>query len=83
MELRIAFAGHPTGARSAATALNDEDKIESAYRFLLADLMPFGKNAVIRLEHGGVNRAGAGGSARCVGSSIKRNFCVESEAVVW
>jgi len=33
--------------------LDDEDKIESAYRFLLGDLMPFGKNAVIRLEHGG------------------------------
>ena len=27
----------------------------SAYRFLLADLMPFGKRAVIRLEHGGEN----------------------------
>ena len=27
--------------------------LESAYRFLLADLMPFGKNAVIQLEHGG------------------------------
>src|SRR5205814_1253968 len=29
--------------------------IESAYRFLLSDLMPFGKNALIRLEHGGTN----------------------------
>jgi len=34
---------HPTGARNLQTAKNDEDKIESAYRFLLADLMPFGK----------------------------------------
>ena len=34
-----------------------EDKIESAYRFLLADLMPFGKNARIRLEHGGTNQS--------------------------
>src|SRR5262249_28340005 len=38
-------------------ARNDEDKIESAYRFLLGDLMPFGKNAVIRLEHGGENES--------------------------
>src|SRR5262249_1085768 len=38
-------------------AKNDEDKIESAYRFLLADLMPFGKNALICLEHGGQNES--------------------------
>jgi D-arabinan exo alpha-(1,3)/(1,5)-arabinofuranosidase (non-reducing end) len=31
--------------------------VESAYRFLLADMMPFGKNAVIRLEHGGTNES--------------------------
>ncbi|HZV35578.1 MAG TPA: hypothetical protein VFB72_13475, partial [Verrucomicrobiae bacterium] len=35
----------------------DEDKIHSAYRFLLADLMPFGKNARIQLEHGGENQS--------------------------
>src|SRR5204863_5586426 len=51
------FAGHPTGARNAKEAQTDEDKIESAYRFLLADLMPFGKNALIRLEHGGQNES--------------------------
>src|SRR5206468_3239423 len=34
-----------------------EDAIESAYRFLLADLMPFGKNARIQLEHGGTNES--------------------------
>jgi D-arabinan exo alpha-(1,3)/(1,5)-arabinofuranosidase (non-reducing end) len=45
--MTLPFAGHPTGARKAATAENAEDKIESAYRFLLADLMPFGKNARI------------------------------------
>jgi hypothetical protein len=53
--MSLPFAGHPTGARNAQEAKNEEDKIESAYRFLLADLMPFGKNAVIRLEHGGLN----------------------------
>jgi hypothetical protein len=43
--------GHPVGAPSAKAARSEEDKIESAYRFLLADLMPFGKNARIGLEH--------------------------------
>jgi hypothetical protein len=53
--MSLPFAGHPTGARNAKEAKNEEDKIESAYRFLLSDLMPFGKNALIRLEHGGQN----------------------------
>jgi hypothetical protein len=53
--MTLPFAGHPTGARNAKEAKNAEDQIESAYRFLLADLMPFGKNALIRLEHGGLN----------------------------
>ncbi len=57
LNMSLAFAGHPVGARTAQVAVNDEDKIESAYRFLLADLMPFGKNAVIRLEHGGTNES--------------------------
>src|SRR5882724_929881 len=57
LNMTLPFAGHPTGARNPQTAKNDEDKIESAYRFLLADLMPFGKNALIRLEHGGVNES--------------------------
>jgi hypothetical protein len=55
--MSLPFAGHPVGARSAQSAVNDEDKIESAYRFLLADAMPFGKNAVIRLEHGGTDQS--------------------------
>jgi len=55
--MTLPFAGHPTGARNVKEARNDEDQIESAYRFLLADLMPFGKNAIIRLEHGGLNES--------------------------
>jgi hypothetical protein len=55
--MTLPFAGHPAGARSAKEAKCDEDKIESAYRFLLADLMPFGKNARICLEHGGTNES--------------------------
>ncbi len=55
--MTLAFVGHPVGARKPETAVSEEDKIESAYRFLLADLMPFGKNAVIHLEHGGINES--------------------------
>jgi hypothetical protein len=53
--MTLPFAGHPVGARNAKDALSPEDQIESAYRFLLADLMPFGKNALIQLEHGGTD----------------------------
>jgi hypothetical protein len=55
--MTLPFAGHPLGARNEKEAKNDLDKIESAYRFLLADLMPFGKNAIIRLEHGGIDNS--------------------------
>jgi len=51
--MTLPFAGHPVGAFNEREAKNNLDKIESAYRFLLADLMPFGKNALIQLEHGG------------------------------
>jgi Protein of unknown function (DUF2961) len=73
LHMSLAFAGHPVGARSACSGLvpgetgsnanqetvsaNEQEKIESAYRFLLADLMPFGKNAIIHLEHGGTNES--------------------------
>ena len=57
LNMTLPFAGHPVGAKSANDAVSAEDKIESAYRFLLADLMPFGKNARIQLEHGGVNES--------------------------
>jgi hypothetical protein len=53
--MTLPFAGHPCGAPSLKEAKNDLDKIQSAYRFLLADLMPFGRNARITLEHGGMN----------------------------
>lgn len=57
LNMTLPFAGHPTGVRSPKEAKNAEDQIESAYRFLLADLMPFGKNAVIQLEHGGTDES--------------------------
>jgi hypothetical protein len=55
--MTLPFAGHPVGAPNAGAARGEEDKIESAYRFLLADLMPFGKNARVCLEHGGTNES--------------------------
>ncbi len=57
LNMTLPLAGHPCGARNAKEAKGDEDLIESAYRFLLADLMPFGRRAVIRLEHGGENQS--------------------------
>jgi hypothetical protein len=57
LNMTLPFAGHPVGARKLEEAISDEDKIESAYRFLLSDLFPFGKNARIQLEHGGINES--------------------------
>jgi len=43
------FAGHPIGC-FANEATNDYDLVNSLYRFLLPDAMPFGKNARIAWE---------------------------------
>jgi hypothetical protein len=51
----LPFAGHPVGAPSLAAAQNATDAISSAYRFLLSDALPFGRNARVQLEHGGVD----------------------------
>lgn len=54
--MTLPFAGHPVGVgRDKREAKHEKDLIESAYRFLIADLMPFGRRAVIRFEHGGTN----------------------------
>lgn len=55
--MTLPFAGHPVGAVKASEAKNEIDKLHSAYRFLLADLMPFGRNARIQLEHGETNES--------------------------
>jgi hypothetical protein len=52
--MTMAFAGHPVGTNSGA-AKNADELVNSAYRVLLADAMPFGKNARIQLEHGEQN----------------------------
>jgi hypothetical protein len=55
--MTLPFAGHPIGAPSMAEARAPEDGVHSAYRFLLGDLFPFGRNARIQLEHGGLNES--------------------------
>jgi hypothetical protein len=50
----LPLAGHPVGA-PLGQPRDAEDAIESAYRFLIADAMPFGKNARIQLEHGALD----------------------------
>lgn len=55
INMTLPFAGHPCGARNIKESKHEKDLIESAYRFLLADMMPFGRRAVIKLEHGGEN----------------------------
>lgn len=55
--MTLPFFGHPCGAPNPKQAKNELDQIESAYRFLLADLMPFGRNARITLEHGGTDES--------------------------
>lgn len=52
--MTLPLAGHPVGKEKKA-AKNELDLINSAYRFLIADLFPFGRRAVIGLEHGGEN----------------------------
>jgi hypothetical protein len=52
--MTLPFAGHPVG-RPVGKMKLPIDKIHSAYRFLLTDLIPFGRNARFTLEHGGTN----------------------------
>ena len=52
--MTIPLAGHPVGTKKKK-AKSEEELINSAYRFLIADIFPFGRRAVIGLEHGGEN----------------------------
>jgi hypothetical protein len=54
--MTLPFAGHPVGT-SKKTAKSELDLLNSAYRFLIADFFPFGRRAVIGLEHGGTNNS--------------------------
>jgi len=55
--MTLPFAGHPCGAPEKNKATHEKDLIESGYRFLIADMMPFGRRARIQFEHGGENLA--------------------------
>ena len=55
--MTLPLAGHPVGVVDARDAANEKDLIHSAYRFLLADLLPFGFRAVVGFEHGGENES--------------------------
>jgi hypothetical protein len=54
--MTLPFVGHPVG-RPVGQMKQPIDKIHSAYRFLLTDLIPFGRNARFTLEHGGTNES--------------------------
>ncbi len=49
--------GHPVGRMGGKKEDNPLELLNSAYRFLVADCFPFGKNAVIALEHGVINNS--------------------------
>ena len=55
--MTLPLAGHPVGVVDAKQAKSPLDLIHSAYRFLLADLMPFGQRAKVCFEHGGENES--------------------------
>jgi hypothetical protein len=54
--MTLPFVGHPVG-RPVGKMKTDLDRVHSAYRFLLSDLIPFGRNARFTLEHGGANES--------------------------
>lgn len=49
--------GHPAGVGDPSMARAPDDLVQSAYRHLVADAMPFGRSARVRFEHGGANDA--------------------------
>lgn len=77
--MTIPFAGHPVGCRSKDEAKSDEDLIQSEYRFLLSDLMPFGKNARITFEHGGENNVPEHYKSVVFWYGIDRPFLVQTD----
>jgi hypothetical protein len=52
--MSLPFVGKPVG-KPPADAKTALERVHSAYRFLLSDLLPFGRNAKITLEHGAEN----------------------------
>jgi hypothetical protein len=82
------LAGHPVG-REFGKHKTERDLVNSAYRFLVADLFPFGRRAVIGLEHGGGNTSGEhysgvvywyGSPAATLVKTDELNVCDEANA---
>ena len=48
----LPLCGHPVGKQSGGG-----NAVESEYRYLLSDLLPFGNGAVVGLEHGGEDQS--------------------------
>jgi uncharacterized protein (TIGR02145 family) len=55
LTMTIPLAGHAIGKSKTVPDATEKDLINSAYRFLIADYFPFGKRAVVGLEHGPYN----------------------------
>lgn len=55
--MTLPLVGHPVGVGDPREAQGPDDLIQSAYRHLIADAMPFGRNARIQFEHGGLNES--------------------------
>jgi hypothetical protein len=55
--MTLPFVGHPVGAPGPVAGVPPRDLVESAYRHLVGDAMPFGRRARIQLEHGGLDES--------------------------
>jgi hypothetical protein len=51
----LGLYGHPVGRMGGRIGDDPRELINSAYRYLLADLVPFGRRAVLELKHGSHN----------------------------
>ncbi len=54
VNMTLPFAGYPVGT-DRRRIKDEKDLVNSAYRFLIADHFPFGRRAVVALEHGAVD----------------------------
>ena len=78
--MTIPLAGHPLG-KKLDEITHPLDSINSAYRFLIADYFPFGKRAVINLEHGGINNSTEHYSGVCYWYGIDAASLVLTDAL--
>lgn len=53
----LGLYGHPVGRMGGREGDDPRELINSAYRFLIADLIPFGRRAIFELKHGPLNNS--------------------------